>query len=191
MQPGMPWDWVTFPEFLDSVERTPKAVNILPYVPVEPAADLGDGPRGGQGRRAADRRGARRDAPPARTRRWTPAPAAGRPSACCRPGRRAVQRDYDGTPMPTDVMHDETCRELAEVLAERNEGFIQMTLRAGRPNARDRRALRGAGRRITGRPVLYNVVAGRSTTGPHIHRGTLEWLEGCRERGHPRVRAGR
>ena len=34
MAAGMPWDWVTFPEFLDSVERTPKAVNILPYVPV-------------------------------------------------------------------------------------------------------------------------------------------------------------
>ena len=34
MSAGMPWDWVTFPEFLDSVDRTPKAVNILPYVPV-------------------------------------------------------------------------------------------------------------------------------------------------------------
>src|SRR5271156_6066386 len=28
MSAGMPWDWVTFPEFLDSVDRTPKAVNI-------------------------------------------------------------------------------------------------------------------------------------------------------------------
>ena len=42
-------------------------------------------------------------------------------------GPSAVQRDYDGTPMATDVMHDETCRVLAAVLAERNEGFIQMT----------------------------------------------------------------
>ena len=36
MKAGMPWDWVSFPEFLDSVERTPKAINILPYVPVSP-----------------------------------------------------------------------------------------------------------------------------------------------------------
>ncbi len=25
---GMPWDWETFPEFLDSLDRTPKGVNI-------------------------------------------------------------------------------------------------------------------------------------------------------------------
>src|ERR1700752_398410 len=36
MQQGMPWDWESFPEFLDSVERTPKSVNLLPYVPVGP-----------------------------------------------------------------------------------------------------------------------------------------------------------
>src|SRR5688572_4714107 len=36
MEAGMPWDWVTFPEFLDSVERTPKAMNILPYMPIGP-----------------------------------------------------------------------------------------------------------------------------------------------------------
>src|SRR5687767_6378505 len=36
MKAGMPWDWVTFPEFLDSVDAAPKAVNILPYVPVSP-----------------------------------------------------------------------------------------------------------------------------------------------------------
>jgi N-acyl-D-aspartate/D-glutamate deacylase len=36
MQTGMPWDWVSFPEFLDSVDRAPKALNILPYAPVSP-----------------------------------------------------------------------------------------------------------------------------------------------------------
>ena len=36
MKAGMPWDWETFPEFLDSVERTPKAMNIVPYVPISP-----------------------------------------------------------------------------------------------------------------------------------------------------------
>ena len=36
MRQGMPWDWVSFPEYLDSVERTPKAINILPYVPIAP-----------------------------------------------------------------------------------------------------------------------------------------------------------
>ena len=36
MQAGMPWDWESFPEFLDSLERTPKGVNILAYVPLTP-----------------------------------------------------------------------------------------------------------------------------------------------------------
>src|SRR6267154_2428496 len=36
MKAGMPWDWVTYPEFLDSVERHPKGVNMLPFVPLAP-----------------------------------------------------------------------------------------------------------------------------------------------------------
>ena len=32
----MPWDWHTYPEFLDRIERLPKGVNVLPYVPVNP-----------------------------------------------------------------------------------------------------------------------------------------------------------
>ena len=32
----MPWDWVTFPEFLDSVDRTPKGVNVMAFVPLAP-----------------------------------------------------------------------------------------------------------------------------------------------------------
>ena len=37
--------------------------------------------------------------------------------------------------MVTDVMHDETCYVLADVLRERGEGFIQMTLRERRSEA--------------------------------------------------------
>src|SRR5580693_6475068 len=36
MRAGMPWDWETFPEFLDSVERTPKGVNVMSLVPLAP-----------------------------------------------------------------------------------------------------------------------------------------------------------
>ena len=58
-------------------------------------------------------------------------------------GPGAVQRDYDGGPMVTDVMHDETALELAEVLAERNQGFMQMTL-ATADGGHDFRAHRGS-----------------------------------------------
>ena len=36
MRAGMLWDWITFPEWLDSLERMPKGVNCLSYVPVTP-----------------------------------------------------------------------------------------------------------------------------------------------------------
>ena len=36
MRLGMPWNWVTFPQFLDALDATPKALNVLPYVPVGP-----------------------------------------------------------------------------------------------------------------------------------------------------------
>ena len=50
--------------------------------------------------------------------------------------RRLVQRDFDGTPMVTDVMHNETALALARVLRQRNEGFIQMVLSTGRSQGR-------------------------------------------------------
>jgi N-acyl-D-aspartate/D-glutamate deacylase len=36
MKAGMPWDWVTFPEFLASLQRTPKGVNMLSFVGLNP-----------------------------------------------------------------------------------------------------------------------------------------------------------
>ena len=36
MKEGMPWDWESFTEYLDSVERTPTAINIVPYVQINP-----------------------------------------------------------------------------------------------------------------------------------------------------------
>ncbi|MDH3642651.1 MAG: amidohydrolase family protein, partial [Gammaproteobacteria bacterium] len=36
MREGMPWDWESYPQFLDSIERTPKGVNMLSYMPLNP-----------------------------------------------------------------------------------------------------------------------------------------------------------
>ena len=33
---AMPWDWETYPEYLDSVDRTPKGVNVLSRLPASP-----------------------------------------------------------------------------------------------------------------------------------------------------------
>ena len=179
MQAGMPWDWVTFPEFLDSVERTPKAVNILPYVPVGPLliwvlgfedAKAGRKPTDAEHRELCRLFGEALDAGGCgwSAQRMLPE------------GPAAVQRDFDGSPMPTDVMHDDTCRELAKVLRERNEGFMQMLMVSG-DNDRDQRFYEEMAE-IAGRPMIMNVVQAFDHR-PEIHRRVLRWLKSCRERG--------
>ena len=180
MQQGMPWDWVTFPEFLDSVARTPKAVNVLPFLPLTPLLIWVMGlERAKAGARPTDAEHAEmcrlldeamdRGACGFTMQRLTPESGA------------SIQRDYDGTPMATDVMHHETCLELAKVLRRRNEGLMQMTL-AHADNADALREYEELAA-VSGRPILYNVLIIMSNL-PDAHRGILQWLDGCRERGH-------
>ncbi len=179
MQEGMPWDWVTFPQFLDSVERAPKAMNILPYVPISPlliwvmgfeAAKAGHRPTDAQ---HAEICRLLNEAMDAGGCGWSAQRMMPTGPAC-------VQRDFDGSPMPTDVMHDDTCRELANVLRRRNQGFMQMLLISG-DNAQDQRFYEEMAE-ISGRPMIMNVVQAFDHR-PEIHRRTMAWLKSCRERG--------
>ena len=112
MRLGLPWDWVTFGEFLDSLDATPKAVNVLPYVPAGPMLVdvLG----------LEDAKAGRMPTHEEHDRLAVMLDAAMQAGGCGWSAQRlppsgpaAVQRDWDGTPMPTDVMHDETCRVFA------------------------------------------------------------------------------
>jgi N-acyl-D-amino-acid deacylase len=179
MKQGMPWDWITYPEFLDSVDRRPKAVNVLPYVPVAPLlvwvmgferAKAGVLPTDAEHRELRRLLGEAMDAG-----------ACGWSAQRLHPdGPGAIQRDYDGGPMVTDVMHDETALHFAEVLAERNQGFMQMTL-ATADGAHDFLHLEQLAE-VSGRPVLYNVVQS-FVRHPDAHRAQIAWLDACRQRG--------
>ena len=179
MKAGMPWDWVSFPEFLDSVERAPKAINLLPYVPVGPLLIWVLGFEDAKaGRRPTDAEHAELcrlldEAMDAGGCGWSA-------QRMLPAGPAAVQRDFDGTPMATDVMHDDTCRAFARVLGRRNEGFMQMLLVSG-DNRRDR-AFYEEMAELSGRPMLMNVVQAFDHR-PDIHRRVLAWLESCRMRG--------
>jgi len=178
MKAGMPWDWATFPEFLDSIERHPKAINILPYVPVSPLLTWVMGLDEAKSRPPTEKE--EREL----CRLLDEAMDAG---ACGWSAQRldpngpvCVQRDFDGTPMVSDLMSDDTCLALARVLGRRNEGFIQMTLASGDPQHDLRHFEQLA--EISGRPVLFNVVQPRDSM-PFVHRGNIAWLESCRQRG--------
>jgi N-acyl-D-aspartate/D-glutamate deacylase len=179
MREGMPWDWVTFPEYLDSVERAPKAINILPYVPVAPLLIevLGfEDAKAGRMPTPAEHERLR-----ALFEEALDAGGCGWSAQRLKPeGPSTVQLDYDGTPMVTDVMHDETCELLAEVLGRRNAGFMQMTISSGDRHA-DRAHLERLSQ-ISGRPMLWNVLQSYDHK-PSVHRDGLAWLASCRERG--------
>ena len=36
MSAALAWDWESFPEFMDAIERTPKGINLLTYIPLSP-----------------------------------------------------------------------------------------------------------------------------------------------------------
>jgi N-acyl-D-amino-acid deacylase len=179
MKQGLPWDWVTYPEFLDSVDRRPKAVNILPYVPIAPLLIwvLGfERAKAGVLPTEAEHRELRRllnEAMDAGGCGWS--------AQRLHPdGPGAVQRDYDGGPMVTDVMHDATALQFAEVLAERNQGFMQMAL-ATADGPHDFTHIETLAE-VSGRPLLYNVVQS-FVRHPEAHRALIAWLDSCRRRG--------
>jgi N-acyl-D-amino-acid deacylase len=179
MKAGMPWDWETFPQYLDSVERTPKAMNIVPYVPVGPilVSVLGlEDAKAGRMPTAAEHAEMRRilnESMDAGGCGWS---AQRLPPS----GPGGAQLDYDGTAMPTDVMNNETALEFAKVLRSRNAGHMQTTMVTGDPKADQAHMAELAA--VSGRPLVFNVVQAQDSN-PQVHRKVIAWLEKCRAQG--------
>src|SRR5215469_11424509 len=181
MQAAMKFDWETYPQFLDALDRQPKGVNLLPFVPMNPLLGYVMGIDESKTGRLPT------DAEHARMRRILneamDAGACGWSAQRLPPnGPSSVQRDYDATPMNTDIMHDETCIEMAKVLGERGEGFQELTLSTWDPK-QDALFFEKIAE-ISGRPIMFEAVATQDRF-PHRHRNTMKWLERCRQRGLP------
>ncbi len=85
-------------------------------------------------------------------------------------------------PMPTDIMQNETCLELAKVLGGRNEGFIQMSLVPSVEPMEGIESPYGELAQMSGRPILYNIIQVRDAD-PSCHRNLLAWAGRCRQKG--------
>ncbi len=177
MKQGMPWDWETIPEYLDSLDRADKGVNVIQYMPTASLMTYVMGLEAAKSRPATD----------AERREMQRLLHEGMDAGLCgfsiqRLGPDSVQADFDGSPMVTDTMADEDILALAEVLRERGEGFIQITQAEG--DIKKDLAFLEKLAATADRPILHNVVL-PSRKNPEIHRRPLRWIEGCRERGLP------
>jgi N-acyl-D-aspartate/D-glutamate deacylase len=183
MKAGLPWDWVTYPEFLDSVERHPKGVNMLPFMPLAPLLVYVMG--------LEDAKSGRRPTAAEMVEMKRLLHEAMDKGACGwsaqRFGKNSLQADYDGTPMVTDLMADETALEFGRVLGERNAGFIQMSYipdesqyegDAAHHTEKHYEELAA----VCGRPILFNAVVVNDAY-PERFRAQLKWLETCARRG--------
>jgi N-acyl-D-aspartate/D-glutamate deacylase len=189
MKEGMSWQWETFPEWLDNLDRIPKGINVVSFVPVNALMVYVMGIDGAKsGRPASD---AERSEMQRLLREAVRAGASG--FSIQRLGKRSLQADFDGSPMPTDLMSDDDVLALADVLCELDQGFIQITqatvdsgdlvaeANADVAKNPDFLFIERLAERAQ-RPVLWNAVA--AVPGyPEFHRNVMAWLEDCRARG--------
>ena len=173
MAAGMPWDWETYPEYLDSLERTPKGLNMLSYASLNPLIAYVMGHEAAKERQATAEELARMCAI---LGEMMDAGACGFSAQLL--GPNSIQRDYDGTPMITDLMSHDYLFAFAEVLREKGRGIIQLL---------------GAGEELTeklcevsGRPVIWNTLvlhADQHGLTYGYYKDKLRWLEDANRRG--------
>ncbi len=177
MANGMKWEWETVPQYLDSLARAPKGVNCIQYMPTASLMTYVMGLEAAKSRAATD-------AERAEMRRLL---AEGMDAGLSgfsiqRLGPDSTQADFDGSPMVTDTMCDEDILNLAAVLRERDEGFIQITQATG--HIKDDLAFLERLAAAARRPILHNVIV-PTRKDPEVHRRSLRWLERCRSKGLP------
>jgi N-acyl-D-aspartate/D-glutamate deacylase len=172
MREGMPWDWETYPEFLDSVDRTPKGLNLLSYMGLNPLMSYVMGHEGAKNRKATD----------AELAEMSQVLSEAMDAGCCGfsaqiLGPDSVQRDFDGTPMITDTMDPEDLLALSRVLRQKGRGFIQL---AAPPRLAERVA------EASGRPVVWNALVLMPDHHGITHgfyKKLLGWVEKSNARG--------
>src|SRR5215468_8014037 len=177
MKEGMSWDWETIPQYLDSLDRSPKGVNCIQYMPTASLMTYVMGLENAKNRPATE----------AERKEMQRLLHEGMEAGLCgfsiqRLGRNSAQADYDGSPMVTDTMIDEDILNLAEVLRARDDGFIQITQVTG--HIKKDLAFLEKLAAVAQRPVLHNVIVA-SRKDPKVHRRSLDWLERCRAQGLP------
>lgn len=184
MRVSMKVDWETFPQYMDRLSHMPLGINISHLFPIAPAVAYVMG-----GFDDAKKRFPNEKEMATIVRLYKEAVdsgAAGWSAQRLVPESRvSVQRDYDGTPMITDILPDEFYLAMAKAMAEKGDGCIQFT-QSGASEAKfgvddDFRFLEKMAD-TSGRPLLYNALV-ISDRHPESHRAQLDWVTAANARG--------
>jgi N-acyl-D-aspartate/D-glutamate deacylase len=154
MRQGMPWDWVSFREYLDSVERTPKGVNVMSFVPLAPLYGYVMGVDEAKTRQATDEE----------LQTMCDLLVEGMRVGGCGISAQIlgvegnVQLDYDGTPMVTDTMSERDLAAFCRAMGATGRGVAQLTgdMRFAEIMARE-----------SGRPVIWNALLAEGALNQH------------------------
>jgi N-acyl-D-amino-acid deacylase len=154
MRAGMPWDWETFPQFLDSVERTPKGVNVMAFVPLSPLYGYVSDIETAKANRVTD------EQLDEMCRLLIEAMEAGACGWSTQLNGEIgnVQLDYDGTPMVTDCMTERELIAFSRALRTMGRGVVQTT------GSLDATALIA---RESGRPAIWNALLADGALNQH------------------------
>ncbi len=178
MRAGMRWDWVSFPEYLASLDRQGLGLNIASLVPYSPLRSYVMGVKESRERTQAT---AAEMAEIKRLFREGMAAGAFGFSA----DKSLEDRPGDGSYLPTQVAADEEFFALAEILREFGVGHIGWT--RGIPDRmganRDREFLTRL-MDLSGRPLQWGLVM-QLENRPEMHREQLAWLSEMHRLGYP------
>jgi N-acyl-D-amino-acid deacylase len=179
MQAGMPWDWVTYGEFLESVERVRKGVNVMSFVPLAPLYGYVVGIDEAKERRCTD------DELDRMCRMLVDAMEIGGCGFSTQILGEIgnVQLDFDGTPMVTDMMTEREVTAFARAMGSLGRGVAQLTgsLEWAELMARE-----------SGRPIIWNALLADGALNQHggqqiSHRDALDRLTELNEQEGVRV----
>ncbi|TVV76772.1 N-acyl-D-amino-acid deacylase family protein [Sphingomonas solaris] len=164
---GMPWDWETFPEYLDSLDRLPRSIDVATQVPhcAIRAYVMGRD-------RALDDETTPEDIAQmaAITREAIEAGAVGFSTS-----RTFLHFSHSGELIPGTHSNPRELVGIARGMAEGGSGVFQM-ISDSLGKEPDRQWMKQIGQ-ITGRPFIFSMVDVRADADPFEFRDTLEALE--------------
>ncbi|MBM4255551.1 MAG: amidohydrolase family protein [Deltaproteobacteria bacterium] len=184
MRVSMKVDWETFPQYMDRLSRMPLGINVSHLFPIAPAVAYVMGGFDAAKKRFPNEKematiiGHFKEAMKCGAAGWSA-------QRLVPEGRVSVQRDYDGTPMITDILPDEFYLTMAKAMAETGDGCIQFTQSGASESSfgiEDDFKFLEKMTETAGRPLLYNAIL-ISDRHPESHKAQLNWVEAANARG--------